>query len=101
MKQDVLQNPERSIHRHSLNPEKPTDSEWTRRYHAHLRSQKWQDIRDKVIERENCLCQGCREAPIEHLHHLTYARMGDELLSDLLGFCIDCHLKCHSTQKFK
>lgn len=97
----VKQDPQKSLHKHDLNPTKPEGQEWLDRYYDHLDSQKWQDLRNKVWDREQGLCQGCRSEPIEHVHHTTYARMGDELLSDLLGFCLNCHLKCHSTQKFK
>jgi hypothetical protein len=91
----MSQNPIISIHRLSMYPRKPKDPEWREKYHAHLDSRKWQDLRDKVIERQKCICAGCEAAPVEHVHHLTYAHMGDEFLFELLGLCIDCHLKLH------
>ena len=95
------QDPSLSVHRLSMNPKKPTDLEWRRRYNAHLDSQEWQDLRNKVIDREEGICEGCRNAPIEHVHHLSYLNMGNEFLFELKGLCIDCHLRCHSDQKYK
>lgn len=64
-------------------------------YLAYLQSEKWKRKRDAVFQRENGLCQGCREEPIEHVHHLTYSHCGDELLHQLVGFCGTCHNKSH------
>jgi 5-methylcytosine-specific restriction endonuclease McrA len=76
-------------------PRKPKDLEWRDKYNAHLDSRKWKDLREKVIDRQKCICAGCEASPVEHVHHLTYAHMGDEFLFELLGLCIDCHLKLH------
>jgi hypothetical protein len=32
---------------------------------------------------------------MREVHHLTYARLGDEPLSDLLGLCKSCHRAIH------
>jgi len=64
-------------------------------YDAYLLTSKWKTLRAKVIDRENGLCQGCREKRIQEVHHLTYANFGDELLFQLAGLCSDCHSKAH------
>ena len=64
-------------------------------YLSHLSSKKWQAKRRRVIEREKNLCQGCRLAPIEEVHHLSYDHLGDELLFELAGLCAECHRKTH------
>ncbi len=64
-------------------------------YENHLKSQKWRDLRQLVIERENGVCQGCRKSKITQVHHRNYERLGDELLTDLYGFCESCHKKTH------
>lgn len=84
-----------------MDPVKPDDTEWNRKYRDHLGSDKWHRLRERVWDRENGLCEGCRSEPIEHVHHLTYANMGDEFLFELKGLCYDCHLKVHRVQKFK
>lgn len=76
-------------------PKKPKDPEWRARYNEHLASDKWKDLRNKVFRRQSGICAGCESGAVEHVHHLTYAHMGDEFLFELLGLCIDCHLKLH------
>jgi hypothetical protein len=77
----------------SLQAEK--NQEWWDRYHAHLASDYWHALRRKALRRDNWLCQGCLEAAAEHIHHLTYERLGRELLCDVVSLCIDCHQICH------
>jgi hypothetical protein len=69
--------------------------EFWRRYHEHLNSPAWAAIRRKVLRRANRVCEGCREAPPSHVHHLTYVRLGDEMLFDLVAVCEECHEKIH------
>ncbi len=64
-------------------------------YVQHLQSDAWSELRLKVIQRENNLCQGCRSAPIQNVHHMTYDRLGAELLTDLVGVCRSCHERYH------
>lgn len=95
------QDPRAAMHKLTMDPEKPESAEWTKRYHAHLASNKWQELRGKIWDRESGICEGCRSEPIEHVHHLTYAHMGDEFLFELMGLCFGCHLRVHGVQKFK
>lgn len=64
-------------------------------YQDYLRTPEWKEKRGMVIDRENGLCQGCRKAAIEEVHHATYATRGDELLFQLIGLCAPCHRKAH------
>lgn len=66
-----------------------------KRYYEYLRSLDWQLKREAVFQRENGICQGCKEEPIENTHHLTYANLYDELLFQLVGLCENCHRKVH------
>lgn len=34
-----------------------------------------------------------------HVHHLTYERLGDELLEDVVIICRDCHSKIHGHRR--
>jgi hypothetical protein len=77
----------------SLQAEK--DQEWWDRYYAHLASDYWHALRQKALRRDNWLCQGCLEAAAEHIHHMTYDRLGHELLCDVVSLCTDCHQICH------
>ena len=84
-----------------MDPEKPSNAEWLRKYNSHIGSRKWQELREQVWDRESGICQGCASEPIEHVHHLTYANMSNEFLFELMGLCITCHLRVHGVQKFK
>ena len=71
------------------------DQAWWDRYHEHLASDFWHALRQKALRRDNWLCQGCLDAAAEHIHHLTYDRLGHELLCDVVSLCTDCHKICH------
>lgn len=77
------------------------DQEFWDRWHSHMDSDKWQSVRHKALKRDNWLCQGCLEAAAEHVHHLTYERLGNELLCDLVSLCGDCHQICHPHRDLK
>jgi len=64
-------------------------------YESYLQSADWREKRLMVIRRESGLCQGCRKEQITQVHHRNYDRLGDELLTDLYGYCETCHKKSH------
>jgi hypothetical protein len=64
-------------------------------YTAYVESPAWTDLRCRVIEAygaERCLACGY---PVVCLHHLTYDRLGCELLSDVVLLCARCHHGVH------
>lgn len=69
-------------------------SEW-RDYKAFLKTDEWQRLREKVLIRDNKLCQlnhfhRClKKASI--VHHKTYIRWREKLLIDLISCCRPCH----------
>jgi hypothetical protein len=65
-------------------------------YQAYLRSPEWQRLRQLVSHREHGLCQGCGVEPGVEVHHLSYARVGQELLLDLALVCAKCHGALHT-----
>ena len=69
---------------------------WWDWYSAYLRSPEWAAKRQRVLERDSFLCQyqNCRAIATE-VHHLTYERVGEELLEDLLSVCGGCHTCIH------
>ena len=71
------------------------NEEWQERYQKHLDSRQWMETRKRVLLRCQGICEGCRKSPAVHVHHLTYARMGHEMLFDLVGVCLDCHQSIH------
>ena len=67
-------------------------------YSEYLLSEKWYEIRKKVLKRDNYTCQGCLEQKAEEVHHKTYLHLFDELLFDLVSVCKSCHNKIHYYQ---
>ncbi len=47
------------------------------------------------MERSGGVCEACGDAPAAQVHHLTYERIGRELLFDLAAVCLECHKKAH------
>lgn len=64
-------------------------------YYEYLCSDQWKEKRKSIIERCNNICENCKSKPVEDVHHLTYERLGNELLEDLLGLCKECHENKH------
>jgi hypothetical protein len=75
--------------------EKADNAAWHARHEAHLRTPKWKALRLRVMARANGVCEGCGVAQATDVHHLTYARLGDEMLFDLVAVCRGCHSKIH------
>lgn len=63
---------------------------------TYLKSPQWQTLRKAVLKRDLYVCQSCKSSgvPLE-VHHITYTRLGNELLSDLVSVCRDCHQSIH------
>ena len=61
-------------------------------YKQYLASREWRVKRKKFIEEATYgVCQRCAERPVENVHHLTYANIGNERWPDLMGLCRPCH----------
>jgi hypothetical protein len=69
--------------------------EWDAWYSQYLASAKWREKRDAVMFRTRGVCEGCRNAKADIVHHLTYDNVGDELLYELVALCNRCHDKAH------
>lgn len=54
---------------------------------------KWKLKREKVLKRDNFLCQACLNKKAIQVHHLTYKHVFDEPLFELVSICIACHTK--------
>ena len=69
-------------------------------YKRYLQSDKWSEIRQSVIERDNFKCAVCDSPDNLHVHHLTYKNVGSEKDEDLITLCRDCHFKeCDLVEK--
>src|SRR6266852_2617962 len=76
-------------------------------YDKYLQLPHWQSFRklmfaEQVKKHGHNFCQNCGATPKEltrqtalHVHHLTYERLGNELLEDVMISCRSCHEKEH------
>lgn len=66
-------------------------------YQEYLKSYKWNALKQKVLRRDNYLCQGClSETKNLQVHHLTYDRVQNEMCFDLITLCRKCHSFIHN-----
>jgi len=72
--------------------------EFHEKHSYHIKTDKWRMLRKQIIERENNICQGCRKAPIQEIHHDTYVHLENEFLFQLIGLCHNCHSRFHNKQ---
>jgi 5-methylcytosine-specific restriction endonuclease McrA len=73
----------------------------TQQYKNYLESTKWRAKRLRVLRRDNFVCQKCKKQQATQVHHLTYKRIYNEPLTDLLSVCKDCHEKIHGVKSKK
>lgn len=71
---------------------------WFDWYNQYLKTDKWRKKRAAVLERAKGLCEGCRSKEATQVHHLTYDRVGNEMLFDLVAVCDECHEVIHDSK---
>lgn len=64
-------------------------------YEEYIKSPEWRALRVKVFRRCKGICEGCGENAAVQVHHLTYDRLGNEMLFDLVAVCLHCHERLH------
>lgn len=65
------------------------------KYLHYLKSHEW-SLKVALVRERSCgTCERCGWAAHEHTHHLTYDRLFNENLKDLLGVCSECHAVLH------
>jgi len=64
-------------------------------YRDYLRSEAWQEKRRQKFEQVGRRCERCSNTTGIQVHHTTYERLGNELLSDLEVLCDRCHATEH------
>jgi len=60
-------------------------------YAAYLISPQWQAKRQKRLALSGHRCSACADARAVHVHHLTYARIFNENMTDLMPLCETHH----------
>ncbi len=78
-------------------------NDFWRVYDQYMHSPEWKAYRRKVLKRDRYTCQRCGlYSPTGYglqVHHLTYARVGHERLSDCIVLCMHCHDDQHPKRK--
>lgn len=64
---------------------------WFKEHNEYLQTPQWKNIRQKVLKRDNYLCQGCLESQATEVHHLSYDNWRNELMFELISVCYNCH----------
>jgi len=68
------------------------------KYREYLGSTEWKIKRKQVFDRDVHLCQRCLSCYASEVHHLTYANIFHEELSELVSLCTKCHKIIHNKQ---
>ena len=68
-------------------------------YAAHIASTQWRNFRLLVLQRDEQRCVLCNGDEALEVHHRTYERLGEELLSDCYTLCQVCHLMVTDQQR--
>lgn len=74
------------------------NAEWWAKYNTYLQTQQWHKMRQKVLDRDNNLCQACLSNKATHVHHLSYDlynRLGKSAAFELVAICRVCHEQIH------
>ena len=66
---------------------------WYRYFY--LYSKHWRETRVRKLKDVGYKCEKCQQRGRLDVHHLTYARIGREKMSDLQVLCRPCHEKEH------
>lgn len=60
-------------------------------YIKYIQSAEWFEKRDSRLRYDDSKCRTCGSRVNLEVHHITYERLGDELLEDLITLCKECH----------
>lgn len=64
-------------------------------YKEYLVSDAWREKRKQVLIRDKLRCQLCGNDKNLQVHHVTYDRIYNEELDDLITVCNNCHKTVH------
>jgi len=64
-------------------------------FKQYQKTPEWRSHRNRVLLRAGNKCELCHKSGRLDVHHRTYDRYGDELLSDLLALCRTWHRRFH------
>jgi 5-methylcytosine-specific restriction endonuclease McrA len=67
-------------------------------YEKYLQTPHWRIFRAQTLARAGFRCGRCHSKVLLQVHHLTYARLGNELFEDVCVRCERCHKREHHLQ---
>ena len=67
-------------------------------YRSYMKSFAWKQKREEAFRHYGWVCNRCNGTLKLHVHHKSYARLGDEKMSDLEILCEECHQKHHKAE---
>lgn len=67
-------------------------------YYSYILSNDWQLKKEKRKELDNYKCYWCKSTDRLEVHHITYERLGNENLGDIVTLCKKCHEALHERQ---
>src|SRR5262245_56010765 len=92
---DAFPEPHLSLN-HTPKPETPAQTEYTR----YLQSARWRALRQAVQMRAKGKCEICLRANGTECAHLTYERIFNERMTDLVWVCKRCHRELDNSMGF-
>jgi hypothetical protein len=76
------------------------ETKYQREYASYLQSQRWRTLSRAVRIRARGKCEICLRANGEECAHLTYERIFNERMTDLLWVCRRCHRDLDASMGF-
>jgi len=70
-------------------------------YQEYLRSDHWQTVRKAALKTADYRCQLCNTSTTLNVHHRTYERRGEEVPSDVIALCAECHKHFHEKMRVR
>lgn len=67
----------------------------TSSYQWYLGSAFWRERREWIMKRAEGICEKCKKRRATEVHHLNYLRVFNELPTDLVALCRQCHSEIH------
>ena len=66
---------------------------WLELHNEYLLTDIWRSKRDRVLKRDQYICQACLISKATEVHHLSYLNWKNEPLFELTSICNRCHVK--------
>lgn len=76
-------------------PSRPSTPRFSPEYTRYISSDAWREKRKRRLSIDRYRCANCGSRESLQVHHLSYARLGHERMSDLVTLCRGCHNLAH------